>query len=233
MTVKQRISIDSAAGRIYEDLFLKIIHGQLEPNTLLSESEIAKQMESSRTPVREALLMLEGDGLVRRYSGRGYAVTEIRPQDVDDIFELRLQLELLALRKAYSVLTMELLRELEAQLNDLGPGSSPDDFYRADRRLHELLARSCGNSRLQTFLNMLDSQIERLRYVSARRPDRLWESRAEHLDIIHALLARDLPRAEEMLALHIRHVGESTKSVCCQQNRYSSFPGVTQRASEG
>lgn len=224
MSLKRRIPLNSAAGHIYEELFQQIVHGGLTANTLLSESDIAKRMESSRTPVREALLMLEGDGLVRRYPGRGYLVTEITPQDVDDIFELRLQLELLALRKAYNALTPALLRELEEQLERLDENSSPDDFYCADRRLHELLAQYCGNSRLQTFLNMLDSQIERLRYISARRPDRLQESRAEHLDIMHALIAQNLPLAEEMLAKHIRNVGESTKSVCRLQRLYSPFP---------
>lgn len=141
--------------------------------------------------------MLEGDGLVKRYPGRGYLVTEITPQDVDEIFELRLQLELLALRKAYAVLSPELLRGLEAQLERLGKDSSPDEYYCADRTLHELLAQYCGNARLQAFLNTLDSQIERVRYISARRPDRLTESRLEHLDIIHALMAQDLPLAEE------------------------------------
>ena len=126
--------------------------------------------------------MLEGDGLVKRYPGRGYLVAEITAQDVDDIFELRLQLELLALRKAYGVLTPELLRDLE------------------------------------------DSQIERLRYISARRPDRLQESKAEHLAIIHALMDQNLPQAEAMLARHILNVSESTKSVCLLQRFYSPFP---------
>lgn len=224
MIGKRQIHMNSATGRIYEELFQKIIHGDLAVNTLLSESDIAKRMESSRTPVREALLMLEGDGLVRRYPGRGYLVTEITLQDVDEIFELRLQLELLALRKAYTVLTPELLRDLEKQLEDLNQNSSPDDFYQADRRLHELLAQYCGNSRLQAFLEILDSQVERVRYISARRPDRLRESRAEHLDIIHALMDKDLHRGEEMLSRHIRNVGESTKMVCRLQQLYSPFP---------
>ncbi len=162
MMRSHRVRTAGAAGRVYEHLFRQIVHGGLAANTLLSESELAKQMESSRTPVREALLMLEGEGLVKRYPGRGYLVTEITPQDVDEIFELRLQLELLALRKAYADLSPELLLGLEAQLDQLDQDSSPDEFYCADRTLHELLAQYCGNARLQSFLNTLDSQIERV-----------------------------------------------------------------------
>ena len=211
-------------ARIYQELFQQIVCGTLEPNTLLSESELAKQMESSRTPVREALLMLEGDGLLRRYPGRGYLVTEVTPQDVDEIFELRIELERLALKKAYPNLDSTLLLKLEAQLESLGFQSSPDDFYQADRTLHKLLARFCENSRLQQFLRMLDSQIERLRCISARRPDRLTESRQEHLDIIHALMQQDLPKAEACLVKHIQNVGESTKQVCRLHQSRNPFP---------
>lgn len=214
-------------GRIYQELFQQIIHGLLPPNTLLSESELAKQMESSRTPVREALLMLEGDGLLRRYLGRGYLVTEVTLQDVDEIFELRIELERLALKKAYPNLDDELLRKLEIQLEELGEYSSPDDFYNADRTLHRLLAQCCGNSRLQQFMRMLDSQIERVRRISARRPDRLIESRQEHLNIIHALMKRNLTLAEECLVQHIQNVGESTKQVCRLQQSRSPFPGIS------
>lgn len=224
MTAKRWHCANSAAGRIYEELFRQILHGDLEGGALISESDIAKRMESSRTPVREALLMLEGEGLVRRYPGHGYLVAEITPQDVDDIFELRTQLELLALRRAYGALTPELLRDMREQLERLDENSLPDDFYRADRRLHELLALYCGNSRLQAFLDTLDSQIERLRYISARRPERLWESRKEHLDIIRALIDQDLPRAEITLARHIKNVSESTKVVCSQRRFCSPFP---------
>ena len=55
MSLKRRIPLNSAAGHIYEELFQQIVHGGLTANTLLSESDIAKRMESSRTPVREAL----------------------------------------------------------------------------------------------------------------------------------------------------------------------------------
>ncbi len=219
----QSSRLAGAAGRIYEQLFRQILRGELAPNALLSESELAKRLESSRTPVREALLMLEGEGLVRRYPGRGYLVTEITPQDVDEIFELRITLEVLALRKAYAAISSPVLAGLELQLTKLKEGDSPDDYYAADRTLHELLAQYCGNARLQVFLNTLDSQIERVRYISARRPDRLKESRREHLDIIHALMERDLPKAEERLTLHIRNVGESTKTVCRLQQLRSSF----------
>lgn len=215
---------DTAADRIYNHLFDRIVHtGELRPGTLLSESDLAKQLETSRTPIRETLLRLEAGGLVKRYPGRGYLVTEITVQDVDEIFELRLQLELCALHKSYRMIEPELLDELEQRLLSLDQTSSPDCYYAADRALHRCLVQCCGNSRLCAFLQILDSQIERVRYISAQRPDRLQESRAEHLGIVRAIRDRNLPKAEELLAAHIRNVGESTKAVCEQSKQVHSF----------
>lgn len=204
----------ATAFRVHEDLAKRIEQGNLPANTLLSESELAKQMQISRTPIREALLMLESDGLVHRFPGRGYLVTEITPQDVDEIFELRLQLELLALRKAYPVLEPEQIDAQLDMLHSLTPESSADDYYETDRRLHNMIVQTCRNQRLQSFLRMLNSQIERVRYISARTPDRLKASRDEHLALVEALAARDLPLAEKRLTEHIRNVQASTKKVC-------------------
>ena len=124
------------------------------------------------------------------------------------------------------------LGELRPQLEELGAQSTPDEFYSADRTLHKLLAHYCGNSRLQKFLNTLDSQIERVRYISARRPDRLPESKREHLDIIHALKQHNLDLAEEKLVKHIQNVGESTKQVCRLQQSRSPFPTVSASETE-
>ena len=204
----------ATAFRAHEDLAKRIEQGDLPANTLLSESDLAKQMQISRTPVREALLMLESDGLVHRFPGRGYLVTEITPQDVDEIFELRLQLELLALRKAYPVLESEQIQAQLDMLRSLTPESSAAEYYETDRRLHNMIVQTCRNQRLQSFLRMLNSQIERVRYISARTPDRLKASRDEHLALVEALAAQDLPLAEKRLTEHIRNVQASTKKVC-------------------
>lgn len=207
----------TAASRVHAELARRIEDGTLTARTLLSESELAKQLKISRTPVREALLMLEGGGLVRHYPGRGYQVAEITPRDIDEIFELRLQLELLALRKAYPVLEPEQLEEQLAALRGLGPDATADDYYCSDRGLHSMIIQSCGNVRLQNFLHKLNSQIERIRYISARAPDRLKASREEHIALLEALLEKNLPLAELRLKQHIENVRRSTKRVCCAQ----------------
>lgn len=217
MIYKQQ-NLSGATGRVYEHLFGEIISGRLPPGAVLSEVEIAKNLNSSRTPVREVLMVLESYGLVKRYPGRGCFVTEITQHDVEEIFELRLQLELCALQNAYTKIGSDQLDFLEEQLNALGSDSDPNEYYITDRTLHELLFSYCGNSRLVDFVGILNGQIERVRLISAMRPARLIESRLEHLEIIHALRACDLPKAEEMLTRHIKNVRDSTILVCLQMN---------------
>jgi DNA-binding GntR family transcriptional regulator len=127
-------------------------------------------------------------------------------------------MELCALRNAYARISSDQLDVLEEQLNALGPDSKPNDYYVTDRALHELFFSYCGNSRLVDFVGILNGQIERVRFISAMRPARLIESRQEHLEIIHALRACDLPKAEEMLSRHIQNVRDSTILVCLKMN---------------
>lgn len=217
MIYKQQ-HLSGATGRVYDYIFGEIISGRLPPGTVLSEAEIAKNLVSSRTPVREALMLLESYGLVKRYPGRGCFVAEITQHDVEEIFQLRLQLELCALRNAYSRISREQLDFLQEQLDSLGPDSEPNKYYITDRTLHELLFAYCGNSRLVDFVGILNGQIERVRLISAMRPARLTESRQEHLEIVRALRASNLPRAEEMLTRHIENVRDSTILVSLQMN---------------
>jgi DNA-binding GntR family transcriptional regulator len=217
MIYKQQ-NLSGATQRVYDHLFGEIISGRLPPGLVLSEAEIAKNLQSSRTPVREVLMILESYGLVKRYPGRGCFVAEITQHDVEEIFELRLQLELCALRNAYARISSDQLIILERQLLELTPDSDPNDYYVTDRALHELLFSYCGNSRLVDFLGILNGQIERVRCISAMRPSRLLESRAEHLEIVHAIRDGDLPKTEEMLTRHILNVRDSTVGVCLQMS---------------
>ncbi len=207
--------LSGATAKVYDYLFDEIIHNRLTPGTALSEMDVAARLQSSRTPVREALMVLESEGLVQRApSGRGCFVADISTRDVEEIFELRILLELCALRTAYALISDEELNDLEARLSALTEDSDPDEYYGTDRDLHSLLITYCGNARLVAFLGILNAQIERVRLISAMKPARLTLSREEHLDIVRALKARNLPEAEKRLNQHIEHVRDSTKEVC-------------------
>jgi DNA-binding GntR family transcriptional regulator len=205
---------DSRAKKAYDYLYNAIVKYDLAPGAAIVEQDISEALGISRTPVRAALNMLESEGLLRHVPLRGTFVTEISTQDVEEIFMLREALEVLALHVAIQDITDQELAELEKLLLTLCPDSSPENFYAADRRLHEVIVSHGHNRRLMVFLKTLNSQIERVRQMSARRANRLQHSIQEHLHILEALKERDVKKAERMLRQHIHNVKESTLEVC-------------------
>ena len=95
----------------------------------------------------------------------------------------------------------------------LTPEDSEDAYYATDRHLHEMIVNNCGNARLTKILRTLNGQVEQIRRVASRQPQRLRASRQEHLDIVAALRAGNLERACELLKEHIQNVRNATMSV--------------------
>ena len=209
-------NLSGATKRVYDYLFSEIVSNRLLPGSALSELEVSKKLQTSRSPVREALMVLESEGMVRRYPGRGCFVAEITIQDITEIFTLRSILEVEALKLSFEFLTQHTLEELEDKLLALTPEDSPDAYYEADRQLHESIISCCGNTRLMLILRTLNGQIEQLRRIAAQQPQRLQASRQEHLDILKALLARDLDQACRLLSVHIQNIKTATLSVYLQ-----------------
>lgn len=205
--------MSGATKRVYNYLFDEIVSSRLLPGSVLSELEISKKLQTSRSPVREAMMALEGEGLVRRYPGRGCFVAEVTVQDINEIFALRILLEVEALRKSFGLISAQELEELEQSLSALTPEDSEDAYYATDRHLHEMIVNSCGNARLTKILRTLNGQVEQIRRVASRQPQRLRASRQEHLDIVAALRAGNLERACELLKEHIQNVRNATMSV--------------------
>lgn len=198
---------------MYDHLYEELVNNRLPPGSALSELEIAKKLQTSRSPVREAMMVLEGEGMVRRYPGRGCFVAEITVQDINEIFALRTLLEVEALRNSYELITPQQLETVEKELLELTANDKEDAYYHTDRHLHELIVNNCGNLRLVLILRTLEGQIEQLRRISASEPRRLSASRQEHLQIVAALRERDLERACQLLAAHIGNVKAATLNV--------------------
>jgi DNA-binding GntR family transcriptional regulator len=135
-------------------------------------------------------------------------------QDVEEVFALREVLEVLALQAAWKKIRDEEIIEVEQFLLSLSSDSSADDFYKGDRMVHDLIVRNGNNRRLETFLNTINAQIERLRIISSLTPQRLEKSKAEHLEIINALKIGDYARAERSLRIHINNVKENSTEIC-------------------
>lgn len=153
------------AGQAYLQLRQDILTCILSPGQVVSERELARQYGMSKTPVREALTQVCHDGLMQRLPGRGYMVVPITIKDVRDLFDLRLILEVPAAERAArhpSRAQIALIKEMSLVKYRLDDPESHILFLKANRRFHLTLAEAAGNQRLETTLNGLLVEMDRI-----------------------------------------------------------------------
>lgn len=197
----------------YEYLKEKILKNELKPETPIIEVDMAKELGMSRAPVREAMQNLEKDGLVVSYPFRGSYVSSATPYDVEEMYELRILLEGWALERGFSRFTKEELDDLEKLFTTAYQKNDWEKLHEADRALHNMIIEKALCKRLISFMDTLNAQIERIRYISAREVQRSEKSYQEHLEIIHCIRDGKRDEAKKLLEVHLHSVAESAIEV--------------------
>lgn len=184
-----------------------IITTELEGGQPLVESRLAGLLGMSRTPVREALRQLEGEGLVRLIPNKGAFVSEISVDDLCDVYELRKAFESLAVVSALPNVTDEEIEGLRLEWERIYSGDTgtlPLEIITAsDSSLHGLMISRCRNVRLRVFSDMLRSQIARYQFVAARSLSDVRTTAGEHLEIISLMKERNAYGLAAALTMHI------------------------------
>lgn len=183
-----------------------ILKGQLKPGERLMEITLGNQLGVSRTPIREAIKKLEREGLVVIEPRKGARVAEIARQELNDVLELRLGLEELAIKKACERITHEELKQLETaakEFADLVSGDNLMELAEADVHFHDVIYRATHNRRLVQLLNNLREQMYRFRmeYLKDETARKLLNE--EHKEILKAVRERDIERAHKFICQHI------------------------------
>lgn len=186
-----------------------IISNQLSPGQAISELDIAAALQMSRSPIREALRRLETEGLVVSYPARGSFVTALSSGDVEEIYALRVLLEVWALERSINRIPDSVLDEIERLFQDTRQEEDWERRHLADRKLHGAIVEYAGSRRLIEFVDILNYQIERIRRLSAKDGKRNTSSYHEHKEILRFLRERDLPKAKDALTRHLRGVADS------------------------
>lgn len=197
---------DQNKTRIYADVLRRILKGALKPGERLVETQLAEEYAVSRTVIREVLFMLLRDQLVERHHNRGTQVVSFTPDDVEDLYEIRKNLELLALRTAITAMPLEPLFDFERRLRVLAdkPASqTAEQHAEIDVALHGFLFAHCRNRRLVTYLENISQLIHSLRLLGYELEDVVRLTGEQHLALVQACIRRDLPAAERLLAEHI------------------------------
>ena len=197
----------------YDALKTALLVGDYPLNRRLTEERVAADLGVSRTPVREALLRLQAEGLVERVPEGGWYPTAPDVAAVHDLYEVRLVLELQGLRRptqpgragAHDPAVLEPLRDewrlLETEVPQPDPG-----FVTLDEDFHVRLASSSGNQSLADLLRMVNERIRVVRMHDFLSVERMQRTIAQHLQIVEAVLVGDLPLAVARFGVHL---GES------------------------
>jgi DNA-binding GntR family transcriptional regulator len=194
----------------YDRLKELILDGRFAAGAPLTERALATELGVSRTPVREAILGLEKEGLVQIIDGRGAFVASYSVEDVIQIYHVRIGLEPLAARLSCANISTKMLDTFERELERFKQNpdirkEDPDAWRRIGRDFHGLFIRASGSGRLIQILDGLRDQIELVRgWGRLVAPDASHRSTIdEHLNILQALKARDPDRAEAAVRTHL------------------------------
>lgn len=185
-----------------------ILGGAFRPGERLVETAIAEQLDVSRAPVREALSALEQEGIVAHVPRRGYFVVEFTDKDIEEVYSLRLLLEVEALRRAIDRASQEDVAELQGLVDDLSTAAvnkdDPETIVALDMAFHEGICRLADHSRLYSAWNNLRLQTQLLIGLTSRthydHPD---QPRVWHQRILDAMKDKDLKQALETLKDHM------------------------------
>ncbi len=199
---------DSSVGAteyVYQELRTSILRGKLRPNERLIETDLATQLGTSRTPIREATQRLRADGLI--VEGRqGWSVKEFGPKEVSEIYDVRCALESYATGlAAQSATTSELDEIVKIHEKELLLIADVDREYQVhlNELFHEAIVQACGVPRLALAWQRNLAFHFGYPIANAMTEQELAETIGQHTSIVDALLARDSAAAEAAARLHI------------------------------
>lgn len=202
----RRVDVQSTAERVYHELLRAILSGAIRRGEVLKQESLARRLGVSRTPVREALMRLASEGLVRLEAHHGARVTGLDFGDMQHAWRARIVLESGAARLAAAVRSPEALRGMhDALKRQCQPENDLEDNLRANRDFHLALVAASENPYLIRFAEMLWSfQIAVPifgRQALEPREIRLWVE--DHRKILEAVEAGNVDAAEELTRRHI------------------------------
>jgi DNA-binding GntR family transcriptional regulator len=202
------------ADKAYTQIKEKIITVEMSPGSLILENQLMEELNLGRTPIREALKRLEQENLVIVVPRRGMFVAEIAITDIQQIYEVRVELEALCARLAAERATPAQLAEMRnvaAEIRAVGSGDKKR-LMSLDRRSHHLLAQAAGNKFLHDEFELFYNLSLRIWYLSLYRlPTSETLGVEAHVRILEAIEARDGVRAEQEMREHIQHFHDLIK----------------------
>ena len=207
---------DLKSRAIYVALRERILSNDIAPGTRLVMRDVANRYDASDIPVREALRMLERDGLVETAPYRGARVTALSAKEVEETYFIRSHLESIATGLAAKRITDSELAQLDALMTRMGAAVDAQDgpaFSDLNREFHRTIVASCGNDMLRELTMDIWQRHSGFQRVFRMVPGRIATSHAEHEGIMAALRDHDAERAARLALLHKLSVRDSVSTL--------------------
>jgi DNA-binding GntR family transcriptional regulator len=220
---------DSFTAIAYAAIKEEILTNRLRAGDSLPLERFVRELGLSRTPLRDAILMLEKDGLVEVRPRMGTFVSHLNLREIQEMYEVRRELEGLAARLAAGRALPERLAEVERELtaHPLNGKINYQALSEAGQSLHRLIVESCGNLVLARFIRSLQNHFTRFRSLSLEIPDKVLSSHREHLQILKALKQGDGAKAERLIHEHFDHAGRFLLESLIKQSGRGSETRIT------
>ncbi|MEE1030854.1 MAG: GntR family transcriptional regulator [Ruminococcus sp.] len=193
---------------VFQTLRQAILYGELKPGERLMEIALANRLGVSRTPVREAIRMLELEGLVVMEPRKGAHVAQITEKDLNDVLEVRLGLEELVVQFASERITEEELQNLKAAEEEFEQSMQRNDLVAlatADVKFHEVIYQATHNQRLVQMINNIKEQMYRYRMEYLKDVKVRETLVKEHRQLLQALEEHCQESAEDSIRAHIQN----------------------------
>ncbi len=202
------------ANKAYRQIKENILMLEMTPGSIIRESALMEELGLGRTPIREALKQLQTENLVVIASRRGAFVADITVTDLQQIYEVRIELEALCARLATQRIRPEQLAEMKeviAQCQTERQNADRTQLMVLDRRFHHALARAAANKFLYKELALFYNFSLRIWNLAISRVQIESIDLKSHIDLVAAIEAKDALQAEKMMRRHIQHFHDTVK----------------------
>ncbi|MCI9416793.1 MAG: GntR family transcriptional regulator [Eubacterium sp.] len=205
---------------VFHTLREAILKGDLKPGERLMELQLAAKLGVSRTPIREAIRMLQQEGLAITVPRKGAEVAGIEQKDMEDVLQIREALEILAVQLACDNISAAQIEDLEknvAEFEEVVKTKDIKSIAESDIAFHDIIFEAASNPRLVMILNNLRGQIYRYRMEYLKKEEMHPCLVGEHKQIAEGLKRRDKAYVMEMTQKHVKNQEKAIKNIISEQ----------------
>ena len=205
---------------VFNTLREAILKGELKPGERLMELQLAAKLGVSRTPIREAIRMLEQEGLAVTIPRKGAEVAKMTEKDMEDVLQIREALDELAAKIACEQITEEQLNDLVNAMHEFEATTQTGNLKRiaeVDVKFHDIIYQSTGNPKLVNMLNNLREQMYRYRVEYLKDEKNYPTLLKEHKEIVEGMIAKNKEKVSEVMHQHVKNQAVAVKAMIQEQ----------------